>query len=192
MVRKERKSTKIKGEVPDTMQKIKKIWNVMTTVLVGAVVVLAVLLWGAKLIGLDVLVVQSGSMEPAYPVGSLVYVQKVDPAELTVGDVITFELGGGVRGTHRIMEIVQDGDELAFVTKGDANEEADISPVRIQNLVGQVKFTIPMLGFLVAYIQHPPGIYMAGSTAAVLLLLTILPDLIFPEKEADKKEEETV
>lgn len=173
------------------MQKFKKIWNIATSVLVGMIVVLAALLWGARLIGLDVLVVQSGSMEPAYHVGSLVYVKPVDPAELKAGDVITFELGGGVRGTHRIVEVIDD-DDLAFVTKGDANEEADISPVRPADIVGQVKFTIPVLGYLVAYIQHPPGIYVAGSVAAILLLLTILPDLIFPEKEADNKEEETI
>ena len=54
--------------------KFKKIWNVVSTVLVAAVVLLAVLLVGVRLFGLQVYTVLSGSMEPAYPVGSLIYV----------------------------------------------------------------------------------------------------------------------
>lgn len=171
--------------------KIKKVWNTVTTVLVSLMVILAALLWGVKLLGFEVLVVQSGSMEPNYHVGSLVYVKPVDAAELEIGDVITFELGGGVRGTHRIMDILHEDGSLSFVTKGDSNDHADFNPVVPENIVGQVKFTVPYLGFLIAYIQQPPGTYITVSVVAVLLLLTILPDVIFPEGKDNKKQEET-
>ena len=46
------------------MQKMKKIWDIITTVLVRIVVLLAVLLVGARVIGLQVFTVLSGSMEP--------------------------------------------------------------------------------------------------------------------------------
>ena len=167
---------------------IKRIGNVVTTVLVGLMVILAVLLWGFRLLGYELLVIQSGSMEPNYRVGSLVYVKPVDAAELEVGDVITFELGNGVRGTHRIVEVLKENDALSFKTKGDSNDHVDANPVQPQNIVGQVKFAIPFLGFLIAYMQHPPGTYIAISAVAMLLLLTILPNLIFPE-ESKKKEE---
>lgn len=166
--------------------RIKTIWNTITTILVSLMVILSALLWGFRLLGYEVLVVQSGSMEPNYHVGSLVYVKPVDAVELEVGDVITFELGGGVRGTHRIIEVLNDEGSLAFRTKGDANEVDDLNPVSPEALVGQVKFTIPYLGFLITYIQQPPGIYVTISIVAVLLLLTILPDLIFP---AEKRKE---
>ena len=55
---------------------IQKIWNGVSTVLVAGVVLLAVLLVGVRLFGLQVYTVLSGSMEPAYPVGSLIYVKK--------------------------------------------------------------------------------------------------------------------
>lgn len=171
--------------------KIKQVWNTVTTILIGLMVVLAVLLWGFKLLGFDVFVVQSGSMEPNYHVGSLVYVQPVDAAELETGDVITFELGGGVRGTHRIIEVLDEDGTLAFRTKGDNNDVADYNPVLTQDIVGEVKFTIPYLGFLITYIQQPPGTYITISFVAVLLLLTILPDIIFPEEKKSKKQEET-
>lgn len=169
---------------------IKRVWNIITTILVSLMVLLAALLWGFKLLGMDIFVVQSGSMEPAYHVGSLVYVKTVDATELQTGDVITFELGGGVRGTHRIVEVLAENGSLAFRTKGDANESADNNPVLPEDIVGEVKFTIPYLGFLITYIQQPPGTYIAVSVVAVLLLLTILPDIIFPEKRTTDKRED--
>lgn len=170
--------------------KIKRVWNTITTVFVSLMVLLAALLWGFKLLGMDVFVVQSGSMEPAYHVGSLVYVKPVDATELETGDVITFELGGGVRGTHRIIEVLDEDDTLAFRTKGDNNDDADYNPVFPEDIIGQVKFTIPYLGFLITYIQQPPGTYITISIVAVILLLTILPDIIFPEENKKNKQEE--
>ena len=168
---------------------IKTIWNAITTILVILVVILSALLWGCRLVGCEAFVVQSGSMEPSYHVGSLVYVKPADAAELEVGDVITFELGSGIRGTHRITEVINENGSLTFRTKGDANDYADASPIPPEAIVGQVKFTIPYLGYLAAFIQQPPGKYLAFSAAALILLLTILPDLIFPEQNKKKQED---
>ena len=49
---------------------IKKIWNVVSSILVALVVLLALLLVGARVVGLQVFVVLSGSMEPTYRTGS--------------------------------------------------------------------------------------------------------------------------
>lgn len=171
--------------------KIKKVWNAVTTVLISLMVVLAVLLWGFKLLGFDIFVVQSGSMEPAYHVGSLVYVKPADAAKLKAGDVITFELGGGVRGTHRIIEVLEEDNSLSFRTKGDNNDHEDFNPVLPEDIVGKVSFSIPYLGFLITYVQQPPGTYITVCIVAVLLLLTILPDILFPEEKENKKQEET-
>ncbi len=170
---------------------IKTIWNGTTTVLLAVVVILAVLLWGVRLVGLDLFIVQSGSMEPKYPTGSIVYVKETAPEELEVGDVITFNLSGNVRGTHRIIDIVpdeQDPTVLRFKTKGDANEVEDSGLVESKNIVGKALFCIPQLGYFAAYIQSPSGTYLAFAGAALLLLLLVLPDLIFSEKK-EKKEE---
>lgn len=173
------------------MQKdVKKIWNSITTAIIGLMIALVVLIWGFKCLGYEVLVVQSGSMEPVYHVGSLIYVKSVEPEELEVGDVITFELGNGVRGTHRIIEVLNNNGELSFITKGDANEMEDNKPVVEDAIVGQVKFTIPKLGFFITYIQQPPGTYIAISVAAMLLLLIILPELIFQSEKKLKRSED--
>lgn len=169
------------------IRRIKNIWNGITTLLVGIALVLAILIWGFRLIGMDVFIVQSGSMEPDYKVGGLVYVNEVDPETLEVGDVITFKLGEDTLGTHRIIEVLEENGAPAFRTKGDANDYEDNGLVTPDILVGQVKFTIPELGFLVTYIQQPPGTYFAFCAVAMLLILTILPDILFEDTSKKKK-----
>lgn len=170
---------------------VKKIWNWLTTILVVLVVILAILLVGARLIGLQVFTVLSGSMEPTYHVGSLIYVKKVDPFQLKSGDVITFMLDEDTVATHRVVEVVPDEEDasvIRFRTKGDANEAEDGSLVHYRNVIGTPVFTIPKLGYLANYIQHPPGTYVAISAGAILLLLVFIPDLF----SDDKKEQPVV
>lgn len=71
---------------------IRKIWNWVTSVLVAAIVVLAIMLVGIRAIGLTPYSVLSGSMEPKYPVGSLIYVKKTNPHNIKVGDTITLNV----------------------------------------------------------------------------------------------------
>lgn len=55
-------------------------------------------------------------------------------------------------------------------------------------MIGTPVFTIPKLGYVANYIQNPPGMYVAISAGAVLLLLVFLPDLFSKdEKEGTKK-----
>ena len=167
----------------------KKIWKCITSVLVALVVIVALLLVGARLIGLQVFTVLSGSMEPTYHVGSLIYVKDVDPFELESGDVITFMLDENTVATHRIVEVVPDEEDASVVrfrTKGDANENVDGSLVHYKNVIGSPVFTIPYLGYAVSYIQNPPGTYVAISAGAILLLLVFLPDLFGDDKKKKK------
>ena len=167
----------------------KKIWKCITSVLVALVVIVALLLVGARLTGLQVFTVLSGSMEPTYHVGSLIYVKDVDPFELESGDVITFMLDENTVATHRIVEVVPDEEDdsvVRFRTKGDANENVDGSLVHYKNVIGSPVFTIPYLGYAVSYIQNPPGTYVAISAGAILLLLVFLPDLFGDDKKKKK------
>ena len=54
-------------------KRVQKVWNAVTTVLVILVVILALLLVGVRLVGLRPMCVLSGSMEPTYHTGSLIY-----------------------------------------------------------------------------------------------------------------------
>ena len=73
-------------------------------------------------------VVLSGSMTPAMPVGSLAVVRATEPAEVAIGDAITFSSQGDaeVLITHRVVEVMAGNSRSPrFRTKGDANEEDD-------------------------------------------------------------------
>lgn len=167
---------------------IRKIWDVFTSILVAGIVILAVLLAGVRVIGLEIYTVLSGSMEPTYHTGSLIYVQDVDPYEIEAGQVITFLLDEDTVATHRVVEVLPDENDptvVRFRTKGDANDAEDGSPVHYKNVLGSPVFSIPQLGYLANYIQNPPGTYIAISVGAILLLLILLPEL-FSGDEEDK------
>ena len=164
---------------------VKKVWNVVSTFLVVIVVLFAILLVGVRLFGIQVFSVISGSMEPEYPVGSLIYVKEVDASEVEVNDVITYVLPNDMPSTHRVISI--DRQNQHFQTKGDANETPDGAPVHFKNLIGKPVFTIPLLGYVAHFIQTPPGMYIAIAIGAVLLILVFLPDLL---KKNDGKSKE--
>jgi len=168
---------------------VKKIWDTATTVLVVLVVIFAIFLMGSRLMGLQVFNVISGSMEPTYSVGDLIYVKEVDPDSVKVGDPITFVLNEDlVVATHRVVSV--DSENRQFTTKGDANSTEDAAPVHFNNLIGVPVFSIPLLGYVSAYIQSPPGMYVAIGLGVVLLAAVFLPDLLTKKAKKEEKQEE--
>ena len=165
----------------------KRIWNWISSLLVGIVVLLAIALVGVRIIGLQPYAVLSGSMEPTYHVGSLIYVKTVDYKELQIGDPITFMISQDTVVTHRIIEVIadeEDPDTIRYFTKGDANDTPDGSSVHCKNILGKPLFSIPYLGYVSNYIQNPPGRYIAMAGGALLILLVFLPD-VFGSKDKD-------
>ena len=165
---------------------MKKICSILSTLLLTALLLLALCIAGLMALGYKELTVLSGSMEPTYHTGSLIYVKKIDTADIHPGTVITFMLDEDTVATHRVVQVVPDEEDpsvIRFRTKGDANNAEDGSLVHYKNVIGTPVFTIPGLGYVANYIQHPPGTYVAISAAAVLLLLVFLPDIFAPEKK---------
>ncbi len=161
----------------------KKVWNTFTGILVALVVAFAILLVVVRVAGIQVYTVVSGSMEPAYHVGSIIYVKSIDASDVKEGDVITFNLKGSVPATHRVVRI--DTENRKFYTKGDNNECEDKSPVNFSDVIGTPVFTIPYIGYAVSFIQSRVGIYTVIGVAALIILISILPGL-FDGKEKDK------
>ena len=171
-----------------------KVWNIVTSVLVAIAAVLAILLVGTRFVGLEPFTVLSGSMEPSFSAGDLIYVKEVDPFTLKGGDIITFMLSEDTIATHRIVEVVPDESDVTVVrfrTKGDANESEDGSLVHYKNVLGTPVFHIPKLGYVANVIQKPPGTYMVIAGGALLLAMMFIPDLLTDdekEKSAEKAE----
>lgn len=167
---------------------IKRVLKILSTVMVVIVIVLAVLLAGVRLVGLTPYTVLSGSMEPTYHVGSVIYVKDVDPTELKQGDPLTFRMESGTIVTHRIIEVLNSGtSELSFRTKGDANEVADgVSPATA--VVGKPVFSIPYLGFISSVVQTPKGLILVVSCTVIIFVMSFLVDAIFTKEKISESE----
>lgn len=164
--------------------KLKKVWSVVSTVIVALVLILAVLLVGSRAVGLQVFHVVSPSMAPVYNEGDLLFVKKIDPATIQVGDDITFIVNeAGVVGTHRVVEA--DSENQRFYTKGVANSTADAAPVHFKNVLGTPVFHLPYLGHVSVFIQNSPGRYITLGIGLMLVLLVFLPDILGKNKKSE-------
>lgn len=107
----------------------------------------------------------SGSMSPALDTGELVVVFPVNPNAIQIGDIIVFHppREPDTLIVHRVVAI-ESGSPLSFQTKGDANPSADAYLVPAYNVVGKVRFHIPLLGHFTRFAQ---------STLGFILLLAI-------------------
>ena len=167
------------------MKKLKKVWDVVSTVLVVLTVLCAVFLMGSRLLGYRVYAIVSGSMEPELSVGDLVYVKPVDSIyDIQIGDDITFVKDENLTvATHRVVRI--DAQNRCFYTKGDANETEDQRPVRFENVKGVPQFSLPLLGYVSDYIASPPGSYVAVGIVVLLMAVAFLPDIFSKDGKKD-------
>ena len=167
---------------------LQKIWIIVSTALVVIMVLCAVFLMGSRVMGYQCFTVISGSMEPKYSVGDLIYVKKVDANTIKVGDDITFILNEDlVVATHRVVRI--DAENQRLYTKGLANEIEDSDPVHFNNVIGVPQFSIPKLGYVSDFVQNPPGMYITIGVGIILILAVFLPDMIGKKKNEDEDKE---
>ena len=161
------------------------------TLATATVAIFAVILVGTKILGFKTFTVMSGSMEPEYPVGSMIYVKPTDYKSLKVGDVISYVANSdNTIVTHRIVAIETDEknpEVLRFKTQGDANASADAKLVHYKNVLGTPILTIPYLGYIAHNIQQPPGIYITLVAGTLLLAWTFLPGTLEERRKTARK-----
>lgn len=150
------------------------------SLLVTLAIVAALLIAAPLLFGNQPMIVLSGSMEPAYPVGSITYYKQAPFEEIEIGDTITFGIGESSLATHRVVD--KDTNAGTFTTKGDANDTQDANPVSYQQVKGKTAaFAIPYAGFFVDFLQNW---YAIAACAGVL----VLDGLFGRDNKKDKKE----
>lgn len=153
-----------------------KALSAVATVLMLAVVAVALPFSVPKLFGYQIYNVLTPSMVPAMPVGSVIYVARCEPQALERGDIITFRLSQatGLVETHRVVE--NDTQAQQLITKGDANALPDVDPVSYERVVGKVVLCIPALGTVSELIHSAPGIAACVAIFALAFLLWTLAD----------------
>ena len=101
------------------------------------------------IMGLTPYVVTSGSMEPTFSRGDLIYIQPITSLEeLSKDDIITFQSGDGVL-THRVYSI--DDSSASLRTKADASVYLDPASVTADMLLGKPVYRIPLVGYVTLF-----------------------------------------
>lgn len=157
--------------------------GIITVLLSGIVLVLLGVFFIPQCMGFQPYNIQTASMTPKYPVGSMIYVKKAALEDLEVGDVITYRTSseGGWVVTHRLTQV--DKQTGTLVTKGDANNTEDGS-ISYSSVIGKAtNFAIPFLGALVTQYQNSYGKVITVACIVVLLALSFIIDLFAKKKE---------
>ena len=135
-----------------------------------------------KVIGFIPYAVLTDSMEPAYSVGSLIYVKESAPETIQVGDVITFRLDvkSGQLATHRV--VANNTKDKEFITKGDHNDYQDAAGVAYERLIGRVAGSVPVLGYLYSFLVSSTGIALETFIVA-MIYKSLLATCVYINKE---------
>ena len=127
------------------VERFKKIKLEMITYL-GAGILMAILVYAVSgYFRYYTVAVASGSMEKLLSKGDVVIVDQKEK-QFQQGDVIAYRYNGVVI-VHRIYRIVDVDDGYFIYTKGDANANPDRWKITKDEVVGLVKFKIPLLGY---------------------------------------------
>lgn len=130
-------------------------------------------------------VVQSGSMEPALPVGSLIFVHSYD--SYGVGDIVTRRTDQPkVTITHRVIGTEMRNGATVYRTKGDANRDEDGEPVMQRSVVGKVVFHVPYAGYIISFAKTPWGFTFLVVIPALLIIVDEFNNI---RKELGRREE---
>jgi signal peptidase len=149
----------------------------------------AVFTFLAPRFGWSVDTVFSGSMEPELKVGSVVVTRPVAAEEIKAGDIITFyPPASGQLTSHRVIAVA-DGLPVHFLTKGDANEDADPFVVPAENVTGKVCIHLPYFGYAAQFIKTPLGILLTLCLPGLVIIAMEMRNiwLVITEERIERK-----
>lgn len=156
--------------------------NIATGVLFLLIISVAVMVMITKfsggepqVFGYQLKTVLSGSMEPDIKTGSIIAVKPGgDMTRFQENDVITFQDEDQKLVTHRIIEVVQSGENMLYRTKGDNNNSPDANPVLSDNVVAvYTGMTVPYIGYLINFAQSQNGAFLLLIPGLLLLVYAV-------------------
>ncbi len=150
-------------------RKMKLVVDILDIIIITLAFSFSVLLLLPGLFNTEPKIVLSGSMSPTYDAGAVVFVNK-NLTSPEVGDIIAYSTGEATI-THRVIGTDSTG---AYITKGDANDTEDLSPVSPEQVVGTVTFWIPYLGYGISFVRSKKGIIIIATIVAAYFIFTML------------------
>ena len=162
------------------------VFRAVSIILLIAIIAICVPLIVPKTMGYQLYTVVSGSMEPAIPTGSLVYVKYIQPEEIQTEDVIAF-YGTDADGSIVTHRVVSNSAAMGnFITKGDANSDNDMNPIPYANYIGKVQLSVPKLGGIFQTITGTNGKIAAFSMIGLAIVLEILAAVLQGKREKEE------
>jgi signal peptidase len=143
------------------------------SVVLGLVAIIIII---PKILGATPLTILTSSMEPGLPPGTLVVVAPVEPEDIRIGDVITYQIESGQPEvvTHRVTEVVTSTyGETSFVLQGDNNAEPD-PPVMAIQLQGKLVYSLPWVGHLSSVLNGPSRATVLPIIAAAMVAYAVI------------------
>ncbi|UTE79291.1 signal peptidase I SipW [Rossellomorea sp. KS-H15a] len=178
------------------MKKVMKICsNVLTALLFMVFLFMVFVVISSKssggepqFLGYQLKTVLSGSMEPTFKTGSVIAVKPVeDTSTFKKGEVVTFLQQDNTIVTHRIMDVIKNGDNTMIQTKGDNNEDVDTQPVLAQNVIAKYTgYSIPYLGYFIDFAKSNKGTAILLIVPGILLIFYSIYTIITALREIDK------
>lgn len=120
------------------------------------------------------MIVLTDSMYPTIESGDLIICHTEDPNNIKEGDIIAFfdPAGNGQTVvTHTVTKVTEQDGEVAFRTKGDANNVEDQMLVPGDNLVGVYQGRISGAGNIAMFMQTTTGLIVCVVLPLILLIL---------------------
>jgi len=117
-----------------------------------------------------IVVVLSGSMEPAFHRGDLLFLTNYRDEPVRVGEIVVFKVEGReIPIVHRVIKLHETEDGLVkFLTKGDNNSVDDrglYAPgqlwLRKKDIVGRARGFLPFVGMITIYMNEYPNLKYA-------------------------------
>ncbi len=121
---------------------------------------------------------RSGSMAPQLNTGDVVVTRPVSAETVQVNDIIVFRSLDKRQNliSHRVIGI-ETNPSLGFQTKGDANESPDPFTVPAGNLVGELAFHMPLIGYWILFLQTKSGLFASLVIPGMCLTVWCLKSL---------------
>lgn len=153
----------VEEKIPVAAKVFSILFSIFVYLLAAAILVGAILFSFStspdkSIFGFRYYTVLTGSMEPTYKVGDMIFVQLKGAEDINVGDVITFNPSQDSDAylTHRVTEKYenyQNTGVTCFRTRGDNNSAEDSFLIESDRVIGTVNFGIPALGYIVRFVQ---------------------------------------
>ncbi|XP_017885500.1 signal peptidase complex catalytic subunit SEC11A [Ceratina calcarata] len=114
-----------------------------------------------------IVVVLSGSMEPAFHRGDLLLLTNYEDEPVRVGEIVVFKVEGrDIPIVHRVLKLHEKGDQnntVKFLTKGDNNSVDDRGLYAVgqlwltrKDVVGRARAFLPYVGIVTIYMNEYP------------------------------------